>query len=536
MTMKEYVVGLKEGVDYDTFWQEIETNGIGSSTVPTRGVDVVDDRSVLLKSCVYALTDQEAETLRNDLRVSYVQIPVEQTEFKVSTSATQTGTYSKISGNPPTDGINWGLFRLNSTTNNTSGTTTGSGTYDYPLDGSGVDFVIMDSGIQADHPEFNNLNGASRVQKINWFTLSGVSGTQPADNLFYNDTDGHGTHCAGIAAGLTYGRAKNSNVFSILLDDLKGPGTAGLTVSQAFQVLKGWHVNKNTPGNPYYTGRPTVVNMSFGYFGLTFSNITSITYQGATTVTSIKDPLKGMIGNSSNRFGWWSDSFVSQQVQDLVTECINVGIIFCGAAGNTSQTIENISGNPANNYNNYFTSSVYGDLYYMRGMVPTNTPGVINVGAVDTTNSPQQKTTFSESGPRVDVWAPGQYIVSSLSTTYILADWSGLYGANTYPGNSSFNIGNTSGTSQASPQVAGLCAQLLQLYPTATPAQIRQKVIDLSTADVLYTAGSEPTWYNNNRSLHGGPNRYAYQPFNSAINATVTVGSGTFTNITLVNT
>jgi hypothetical protein len=62
----------------------------------------------------------------------------------------------------------------------------------------------------------------------------------------------------------------------------------------------------------------------------------------------------------------------------------------------------------------------------------------------------------------------------------------------------------------ASPQVAGLCAQLLQVYPTATPAQIRAKVIADSTANVLYSTGSS-TDYSVSYSLHGGPNRYAYQ-------------------------
>ena len=67
----------------------------------------------------------------------------------------------------------------------------------------------------------------------------------------------------------------------------------------------------------------------------------------------------------------------------------------------------------------------------------------------------------------------------------------------------------------ASPNVAGIVAQLLQVYPTATPAQIRQKVIDISTPNMLYTTG-QSTDYSNSNSLHGGPNRFAYQPFNSS--------------------
>jgi subtilisin family serine protease len=72
-----------------------------------------------------------------------------------------------------------------------------------------------------------------------------------------------------------------------------------------------------------------------------------------------------------------------------------------------------------------------------------------------------------------------------------------------------------SGTSMASPNVAGLAAQLLQVYPTATPAQIRAKVIAMSTPNMLYDTGSQ-TDYSNSEILHGGPNRFAYQAFNTA--------------------
>ncbi len=71
-----------------------------------------------------------------------------------------------------------------------------------------------------------------------------------------------------------------------------------------------------------------------------------------------------------------------------------------------------------------------------------------------------------------------------------------------------------SGTSMASPNVAGLAAQLLQVYPTATPAQIRAKVIAMSTPNMLYDTGSQ-TDYSNEEILHGGPNRFAYQAFNT---------------------
>jgi subtilisin family serine protease len=150
------------------------------------------------------------------------------------------------------------------------------------------------------------------------------------------------------------------------------------------------------------------------------------------------------------------------------------------------------------------------------------------VGNVSTaTDTPEEKSGSSESGPRVDVWAPGTNIVSTTSTT-------NDFGATTaYPLNSNFKIMSISGTSMASPQVAGLAAQLLQVYPTATPAQIRQKIIDTSTANMLYTTGLS-TDYSNTRSLHGGPNRFAYQAFNTASGGNV-AGSVALSN-TGINT
>ena len=46
------------------------------------------------------------------------------------------------------------------------------------MDGTGVDIVIQDSGLQVDHPEFNDANGVSRVQQIDWFSASGVTGSK----------------------------------------------------------------------------------------------------------------------------------------------------------------------------------------------------------------------------------------------------------------------------------------------------------------------------------------------------------------------
>jgi subtilisin family serine protease len=519
--MTTYNVALKEGVDYDAFWTEIEANGVGSAYVPSRSVDIVNAIPPSLRQCWYDLTDSEADKLRNDPRVYCVEIPPDfRTDLEMKTLASQTGLYYKVSGVNPSDtaGINWGLFRLNSTTNNTTSTTSGTLNYDYPLDGTGVDFIVQDSGLQIDHPDFQDANGVTRVQQINWYTASGYPGTMPSFASFYQDINGHGTHCCGIAAGKTYGRAKNSRIYVMTLFGLDGY-SYGIPPTDAFYTILGWHNNKPVDPATGYK-RPTVVNMSWGY-NSSFSSLQSVTYRGTTYPTSSRLPQYGMMQSSY--------AVQVDTINVAVAELLAAGIILVGAAGNSFQICDEVGGL---DYNNYWTSTsgvpVFPDNYYMRGGSPVCNPGVIVVGNVDTTYQSgilEQKVTSSNSGPRVDVWAPGQNIVSTVSNT-------NRFGATAnYPGNPSYKICSIGGTSMASPNVAGIAAQLLQVYPTATPAQIRQKIIDTSTANMLYTTGLS-TDYSDFRSLHGGPNRFSYQPFNSATSVSVT-GSVTLNNVSL---
>ena len=110
--MTTYNVALNEGVDYDAFWQEIETDGSGSVYVPQRGVDIVNERPTSLRQCWYELTDAEADKLRQDPRVYCVEIPPEQrTDIEIHNNASQTGLYYKSPGTNPANnlGINWGV-------------------------------------------------------------------------------------------------------------------------------------------------------------------------------------------------------------------------------------------------------------------------------------------------------------------------------------------------------------------------------------------------------------------------------------------
>jgi hypothetical protein len=143
-------------------------------------------------------------------------------------TVTQTGEFTKTTSDSGAF-LNWGLIRSSNATNVYGIGTTTALNYTYTLDGTGIDVVIQDSGLQIDHPVFQDGSGNSRVQQLNWGTYSGGAFTQNANH--YRDYDGHGTHCAGIACGKTYGWAKEARVYSQKLNGLEGAGDSGTGIS-----------------------------------------------------------------------------------------------------------------------------------------------------------------------------------------------------------------------------------------------------------------------------------------------------------------
>ncbi len=126
-----------------------------------------------------------------------------------------------------------------------------------------------------------------------------------------------------------------------------------------------------------------------------------------------------------------------QPLNDAVTNSMNAGIPYAIAAGNSTA--------------NACLES------------PGSTPGAITIGA---TSIADGFATFSNRGPCVALNAPGVNIKSL---------WIGANGTT--------NI--ISGTSMATPHVAGVAALFLQGNPTATPAQVRAALIANATPNVI---------------------------------------------------
>ena len=81
-----------------------------------------------------------------------------------------------------------------------------------------------------------------------------------------------------------------------------------------------------------------------------------------------------------------------------------------------------------------------------------------------------------------------------------------------YPGNSSYKIMQISGTSMASPQVAGVCAQYLQVNPTLTPDQLRTALLN-DCDNAMYSSGSNTDYLNYFNSILGASQKFLHSRY-----------------------
>ena len=140
----------------------------------------------------------------------------------------------------------------------------------------------------------------------------------------------------------------------------------------------------------------------------------------------------------------------SSAINNAVTAAVNSGVSFVVAAGNENTNACNRS--------------------------PASTPSAITVGATTSTDA---RASYSNYGTCLDVFAPGSSITSAWHT-----------------GSSATNT--ISGTSMASPHVAGAVALYLQANPNASTSAVTSWVTGNATTGVVSGAGS------------GSPNRLLY--------------------------
>ncbi|KAK0640366.1 Aqualysin-1 [Lasiodiplodia hormozganensis] len=133
------------------------------------------------------------------------------------------------------DDATWGLQRISQEgkVEVVGGSTTGRGyTYtwkDTSTLGAGVDIYVMDSGIYTEHEEF----GGRAIEGYNFYP------DQPGDKF------GHGSHCAGSAAGSTVGVATNASLISVKVISDDGLGSTSGYLGGIDWILSR-HANRST--------------------------------------------------------------------------------------------------------------------------------------------------------------------------------------------------------------------------------------------------------------------------------------------------
>lgn len=132
----------------------------------------------------------------------------------------------------------------------------------------------------------------------------------------------------------------------------------------------------------------------------------------------------------------------STALDDAVTAAVQQGVTFVVAAGNSNANACNYS--------------------------PARAASAITVGA---TGSDDSRASFSNFGKCLDLFAPGTGITSTWHTSTTAAN-------------------TISGTSMASPHVAGVAALYLQGAPSASPAAVTSAVLAAATTNIVTKAGS----------------------------------------------
>lgn len=548
--LREYVVIVNEGLTIDDLERELERDtasddGVDSSIIPDRPLNVANRREGSERQTHYWMTYNEAQALKNHPDVFDVELnPDANPNLKNELFASMTADFTKqtLFGNAAGTTANYALKRCSSPTNNYGTGTTVSGTYDYIADGSGVDVIIMDTGIKADHPEFQDASGASRVQQIDWYSVTGVAGTMPAN--FYTDDNGHGTAVASIVAGKTFGWAKNAKIYV-----MNTMGTAGTTIDNltAFDLMKKFHQNKGIDPK-LGVKRPTVVNASWGtvmymmssggsynpYSGHTIYTGYQIwggSYRGTTWSGYTLHTEYGMNGTSAGTYSNGSDTSgilykmpgFTTSYDTATSDLIAAGVHFIRAAGNEKVKQDVTGGVDYNNYVNICTAVASGapvltPTYYSRPNSPWAS-GSITAGSNDVnaySSTLEQRAYYSNYGTGIDVYAPGTAIVAA-----------GISAGNTYYANSSYYQQNESGTSFSAPQVTGVLSLFLQQNPAATPAVGKQWITTNGQGcvnSVMYDTGLTND-FTSNYTLSGGNNKFLNNPFNTG---TFQMGSNGF--------
>jgi serine protease AprX len=292
----------------------------------------------------------------------------------------------------------------------------------FGYDGAGIGVAVIDSGITSHHDDLGYQGTSTNVRVVGGQRVTGFVDFVNNSPAAYDD-NGHGTHVAGIIAGNGYdsggaraGIAPAAHIVSLKVLDAHGRGVISDVIA-AF----GWAVANRTAHNI------RVINLSVG-----------------ARVTE----------------SYWSDPLTL-----AAKRAADAGIVVVTAAGNLGKKADG--------------SPLYGTI-----TAPGNAPWVLTVGASSTQGTPQRRddtiALYSSRGPsavdfeaKPDLVAPGTGIVSLSDATSTFYQEKAGYLLNGTRDTSYKPYLSLSGTSMASPVVAGTVALMLQANPNLTPNLVK---------------------------------------------------------------
>jgi parallel beta-helix repeat protein len=263
------------------------------------------------------------------------------------------------------------------------------------ITGKGTRIAIIDTGIDYTHSDLGGCFGPGCKVEDGWDFVN-----KDADPM---DDNGHGTHCAGIAAseGELKGVAPNATLYAYKVLNSEGGGWDSDIIAAIERA-----VDPNQDGN--ISDHVDVISMSLGV-----------------------------------DFFWFEDCY--EVGSSLPSDnAVEAGVVVVAAAGNS------------------------GESGYKTIIAPACARKVIAVSASDKSD---KIAYFSSKGPtkdfriKPDVTAPGHYICS--------AQWDSAWAGKECYDNEHVNI---SGTSMATPHVAGTSALIIQTHPDWNPQEIEHSM------------------------------------------------------------
>jgi subtilisin family serine protease len=288
----------------------------------------------------------------------------------------------------------------------------------YHVTGKGVRVAVLDTGANSSHPDLKS----SILSTQHCFTHGACPPSDTSEGTSAEDDHGHGSHVAGIITsdGVVAGAgfAPDAEIVPVKVDDrndmgLESDWTAGLDwVFSNLGTLKVKLINMSICTNNLYASA---------------SDCDAAEPALAKAVKNLVDAGVTIFAASGNR----GDS------GKLSAPACNTGVIAVGATYKSAQGRQPTSGTYSQTWGSSFAN------------------------CSDATTAFDQVACFTNSGPRLDMVAPGAVIVSDVLGT---------------------KTEQYRGTSQASPTAVGVAALMLECNPGLTPAQIKDTLIRTAVA------------------------------------------------------